>query len=114
MGRAIALLLGLLLAVEAPAVTTGTELLKACSSEAEDTASFDRGVCNGYVGAVFDMMSNYRIAGLRACFPVNVTRGELISAFHDYLREHSGVLHLSAYTNLASALALAYPCSTQR
>jgi len=110
MGRAIALLLGLFLAFEAPAVTTGTELLKACS-EPEDGASFDRGVCDGYVGAVFDMMSNYRIAGLRACFPVGVTRSELVNAFHKYLLEHSGVLHLSAYTNVASALALAYPCS---
>jgi len=113
MGRAIAVLLGMLLAFEVPAVTTGTDLLKTCS-ESEDAAGFESGVCNGYVGAVADMMSNYPIAGLRACFPNDVTRSELISAFHKYLQEHSGVLHLSAYTNIASALALAYPCSRQR
>lgn len=113
MGRAVAMLLGALLAVEAPAVTTGTDLLESCSG-ADSGTHFESGVCSGYVGAVADMMSNYPIAGLRACFPVDVTRGELIRAFHNYLKEHSGVLHLSAYTNVASALALAYPCSRQR
>jgi len=113
MGRAIAVLIGMLLACEAPAVTTGTALLKYCSAE-ESGATFDSGVCYGYVGAVVDMMSNYPFAGLQACFPVDVTRDQLVSASIKYLRNHPGVLHLSAYTNVASALLLAYPCHRPR
>ena len=113
MGRVIAVLIGMLLACEAPAVTTGTALLKYCS-ETENGATFDSGVCNGYVGAVVDMMSNYPFAGMQACFPLDVTRDQLVSASLKYLREHPGVLHLSAYTNVASALILAYPCRKRR
>lgn len=109
MGRAIAGLIGLLVASHAGAVTTGTDLLKYCS-EAETTATFDSGVCSGYVGAIADLMSNYPFAGLQACFPIEVTRDELVKVSVRHLREHPGLLHLSAYTNVVSALLLAYPC----
>jgi hypothetical protein len=110
MKRAILLLSGMLLACPAGAVTTGYDLLESCS-EAETDTAFESGVCNGYVGAIADVMINYPFFGLQACFPVDVTRGQLVRVSTEFLREHPGVLHLTAYNNVASALLLAFPCN---
>ncbi|MDH3287094.1 MAG: Rap1a/Tai family immunity protein [Betaproteobacteria bacterium] len=109
MKRAILLLVGMLSACPAGAVTTGHDLLEFCS-EPETDATFESGVCNGYVAAIFDVMLNYPFSGLQACFPVEVTRGQLVRVSTKFLREHPGVLHLSAYNNVTSALLLAFPC----
>lgn len=109
MGRSIAVLIGMLLACQAGAVTTGAVLLETCSN-VKNEASFNSGVCSGYVGAVADMMSNYPYAGLQACFPVDATRAQLVQVSIKFLREHPGVLHLSAYNNVASAFLVAFPC----
>ena len=113
MGRAIAVLAGMLLACEAAAVTTGTDLLGYCAG-AESEATVESGICRGYVSAVADMMTNYPFAGLKACLPFDVTTDQLVSVSSKYLRDHPGVLHLSAYTNIAAALVLAYPCQRRR
>jgi hypothetical protein len=110
MNRAILLLIGMLLACPAGAVTTGYDLLESCSETKTDTP-FESGVCNGYVRAVADVMFNYPFSGLQACFPVDVTRDQLVGVSIKFLREHPGVLHLSAYHNVASALLLAFPCN---
>ncbi len=75
----------------------------------ENKASFRSGVCTEYVGAIADMMSNYPYAGLQACFPVDATRDQLVQVSIKFLREHPGVLHLSAYNNVASAFLVAFP-----
>lgn len=110
MKRTILLLIGMLLACPAGAVTTGYELLESCS-EADTDTRFESGVCNGYVGAVADVMFNYPFTGLQVCFPVDITRDQLVRVSIKFLREHPGVLHLTAYHNVASALLLAFPCN---
>ena len=109
MGRSIAVLIGMLLTCQAGAVTTGAVLLETCS-EVGNKASFESGVCTGYVAAIVDMMSNYPYVGLQACFPVGVTRDQLVRVSVKFLRENPGVLHLSAYNDVASALLVAFPC----
>jgi phosphoglycolate phosphatase-like HAD superfamily hydrolase len=109
MNRAILLLIGMLLACPAGAVTTGYDLLESCSEAKSDTP-FESGVCTGYVRAVADVMFNYPFTGLQVCFPVDVTRDQLVGVSIRFLREHPGVLHLTAYHNVASALLLAFPC----
>ena len=113
MGRVIAVLTGMLLACEAPAVTTGTDLLQYCAG-AESEVTVQSGICRGYVSAVADMMTNYPFAGLRACLPVDATTDQLVAVSSKYLRDHPGVLHLSAYANIAAAFSLAYPCRRGR
>jgi hypothetical protein len=109
MRRAIVVLIGMLLACPAGAVTTGYDLLRYCS-QAETEATFKSGVCNGYIRAITDVMFNYPFAGLQACFPEGVTRGQVVRVSVKFLREHPGLLHLSAYNNVASALLVAFPC----
>jgi len=109
MTRAMVVLIGMLLASPAGAVTTGHELLETCSRTAA-ASGFERGFCDGYVRAVSDEMFNYPFAGLQTCFPVGVTSRQLTQISVKYLREHPGLRHLSAYHNVASALLVAFPC----
>ncbi len=109
MTRATVVLMGMLLAPPAGAVTTGQELLETCSKTAAEPG-FERGFCDGYVRAISDEMYNYPFAGLQTCFPANVTNRQLTRISVKYLREHPGLLHLSAYHNVASALLIAFPC----
>lgn len=109
MRRATVVLIGMLLAAPAGAVTTGHELLETCS-RVDAEATFERGFCDGYVRAISDEMYNYPFAGLQTCFPANVTNRQLTRISVKYLREHPGLLHLSAYHNVASALLIAFPC----
>ena len=109
MRRATPVLIGMLLACPAGAVTNGHDLLEICSKAASDS-SFERGFCDGYVRAISDQMFNYPFVGLQTCFPVDVTSRQLTQISVKYLREHPGLLHLSAYNNVASALLVAFPC----
>ena len=109
MRRATVVLIGMLLAAPVGAVTTGHELLETCS-RVDKEATFERGFCDGYVRAISDEMYNYPFAGLQTCFPADVTSRQLTQISIRYLREHPGLLHLSAYHNVASALLIAFPC----
>ena len=109
MRRAMAVLIAMLLGSPAAAVTTGHELLETCSG-ATAGSGFERGFCEGYVRAVSDEMFNYPYANLQTCFPADVTGRQLTRISVNYLREHPGLLHLSAYHNVASALLVAFPC----
>jgi hypothetical protein len=109
MRRATLVLIGMLLASPAGAVTTGYELLETCS-RAVSKSSAERGFCDGYVRAISDQMFNYPFLGLQTCFPTDVTSRQLTQISVKYLREHPGLLHLSAYHNVASALLVAFPC----
>lgn len=109
MRRATPVLIGMMLASQAGAVTTGHDLLEMCSKPVSESG-FERGFCDGYVRAISDQMHNYPFVGLQTCFPMDVTSRQLTQISMKYLREHPGVLHLSAYHNVESALLRAFPC----
>lgn len=109
MTRATMVLIGMLLTSQAAAVTTGHDLLRYCSRSGSES-TFNDGLCRGYIRAITDVMFNYPLIGLQACFPANATEAQFARISVKFLREHPGLLHLSAYNNVASALLLAFPC----
>ncbi len=109
MTRAPLVLIGTLLASSAGAVTTGQDLLETCSRAAPGSG-VNSGFCDGYVRAVSDEMLNYPFAGLQACLPTDITSRQLTEVSVKFLHEHPGLLHVTAYQNVESALLVAFPC----
>ena len=89
---------------------TGNKLVRYCEGWEEDTATFQKGVCGGYVVGVFDANP-----GNRLCSPTNVTVdveiGQVVSIVRKYLKENPERLHNTAAVLVTAALAEAFPCS---
>lgn len=90
---------------------SGNDLIEYCQRTPE---TWGEGVCLGYVLAVADVMDNDGaiISGSRACFP-ELPNKQIIAVAKRWLAGHPELLHLSAHSLLAAAMAEAFPCSAQ-
>jgi hypothetical protein len=70
-----------------------------------DDASFEDGVCYGYVFGVYDVMSE-----LTVCAPAGVTGQQLVNIVRKYLKENPEDLHHKAASIVNFALAPVFPC----
>jgi hypothetical protein len=85
----------------------GNKLLAICS----EGDGFDGGLCEGYVVAVFDVLSDgSAIGGWKACNPANLKSVHVKAIVVIWLRDHPESRHLSASSLVAAALSEAFPC----
>lgn len=85
----------------------GNGLLSECS---DDEGSFSSGVCSGFVSGVAHVIGSNSINGYTACFPENVSYGQLRRVAVNHLEKHPDLLHYSASSLVAEAFATAFPC----
>lgn len=107
------LLLGMLLTFDAFAQAqylSGNKLLNFCSKIDGSTATFEDGICAGFIAGVADSMAE-RSSGTRTCLsPGGIPLSQIVAVSVKYLRDNPAVLHHSAFTNVSVALSLAFPC----
>ena len=96
----------------AAAFKSGNDLFQDCKASSN---SFTQGVCIGFAIGVADAMEaarpvNGMVAGFRACFPAQVTAGQVTDVAVSFLTRHPEWRHLAASSLVAGALAEAFPC----
>lgn len=69
--------------------------------------------CQGYIGAIVDIMAaGHRLDGRAACPPDPTERYELTKTVKAWIKEHPQVLKDAAYSVVAQALSETYPCGS--
>lgn len=87
--------------------TTGHELYGWFQeADKQDGSDWETGLFYGYVGGVFDAGH-----GQWFCTPAGVTRGQIAEIVKVFLRDHPGLLHLSATKLVTGALTLQFSCN---
>jgi hypothetical protein len=87
---------------------SGNQLLERCRAE---QGSFARGICYGYINGIADVLSSGIVVnGWSACFPAQVTSGQVVDVVTRYLTANPQVRHMSAPGIAAAALEQAFPC----
>jgi hypothetical protein len=72
---------------------------------------FASGDCMGYVVGIADALgAGNEINGFSACFPEEVTTGQIRDIAIAFLQEHPELRHYAASGLVASALEEAFPC----
>ena len=89
-----------------PILVSGNDVKAFCHSESPRR----QGVCFGFAIAVAEIVAIEPVAGWRACFPGEVTRGQYDHIMVKYLDDHPEKLHLTATSLAARAFAAAFPC----
>jgi Rap1a immunity proteins len=83
---------------------SGNELLDNYCTPVGDT-------CRGYIAGVADALNlGNALAGQRACWPKGVSVQQLTDIAVTYLRAHANRRHYSAVSQVAAAIAEAFPC----
>jgi hypothetical protein len=88
---------------------SGNGLYESCTSE----SNFEQGVCLGFVKGfivAIELGELGREKLFNFCIPPNVTVGQGVDIFVNYLRAHPESRHLPASAILATALIEAFPC----
>ena len=104
-----------LMTFAAPATAQGgmyfssAKVLKMCQQK---PGSIDHAVCMGYIVAIADIMDTTALHGFSACIPAGVTIGQLQKVVTIWLKNNPDDHKYSANSNVADALAEAYPCGT--
>jgi hypothetical protein len=88
---------------------SGNRLAHACRPEAE--ASFEDGICLGYVLAMADAINNGSVDGKEACTPAAVLNVQIQFVTRKYFADHLDLLDRTALELVAAALPEAFPCS---
>jgi hypothetical protein len=89
---------------------TGNDLLRHC--QASDTANWERGLCDGYIGATVDVLGV--LPGAKICISSEADYGQLVDITIKYLKNHPETRHELASGLIAVALRQAFPCSLKR
>jgi hypothetical protein len=83
------------------------DLLKLCNN----TDNGSKAVCTGFIGGVFEVVTNNPIDGFKACIPELVTIGKAQELSVQWIGSHPERSLNAASTEIAAALANSYPCS---
>ncbi len=89
-----------------PSLASGDDVRAFCHSESPRR----QGVCFGFALAVAEIVAIEPVAGWRACFPGEVTRGQYDHIMVKFLDDNQKLLHLRATSLAARAYAEAFPC----
>ena len=87
-------------------LVSGDDVRAFCHSESPRR----QGVCFGFAIAVAEIVAIEPVAGWRACFPGEVTRGQYDHIMVKYLDDHPEKLHHDAIDLTAQAFGIAFPC----
>ena len=74
--------------------------------------SLDGQACMGYIVAIADIMDTTALHGWSACIPADATIGYLQKVVTIWLKNNPDDHKYTANSNVADALAEAYPCGT--
>ena len=74
--------------------------------------SVEDAVCTGYIVAIADIMDTTALHGWSACIPADATIGYLQKVVTIWLKNNPDDHKYTANSNVADALAEAYPCGT--
>jgi hypothetical protein len=89
---------------------SGNSLLEMCS---HGQYSADNSYCLGYIAGMADAIdaANGSLLGWRACPPNEATEGQIMDVVVQFLSQHPESRHYTASSQIARALANAFPCS---
>ncbi len=87
----------------------GEDLYADCTSS--NATKLPVAACAGYTVAIADALATgIAINGFKACPPASATRGQIIKAATEFLRDHPEGRKFAAAGLVANALADAFPC----
>jgi hypothetical protein len=88
---------------------SGDDLFSDCTSS--NATKLPIAACAGYAVGIADALATgIAINGFKACPPASATRGQIIKAATDFLRDHPEGRRFAAAGLVANALAQAFPC----